>query len=94
MPTTTIRLEDDLKDRVAAAAERTGRTSHAFILDAIEQTVAQAEFDAELKRVAGARWKNLVAKGESVGWSDAKRYLEARAAGKRATRPTPRKIDR
>ena len=37
MSTTTIRLEDDLKARVAAAAERAGVTAHAFILDAIEQ---------------------------------------------------------
>ena len=35
MPTTTIRLPKDFKDRVARAAERTGMTSHAFILDAI-----------------------------------------------------------
>lgn len=45
MPTTTIRLEDDLKARVAAAAEREGKTAHAFILDAIAQTVEQTELD-------------------------------------------------
>ena len=35
MSTTTIRLEDDLKERIAQAAERTGRSAHAFIVDAI-----------------------------------------------------------
>jgi predicted transcriptional regulator len=39
MRTTTIRLEDDLKSRVAAAAEREGMTMHAFILEAIARTV-------------------------------------------------------
>jgi predicted transcriptional regulator len=42
MTTTTIRLEDDLKARVAAAAEKAGKTAHAFILEAISQTVEQA----------------------------------------------------
>lgn len=35
MTTTTIRLEDDLKSRVAAAAERESKTAHAFMRDAI-----------------------------------------------------------
>jgi len=52
MTTTTIRIEDDLKARVAAAAERAGKTAHAFILDAIAQTVEQAELDHECHRVA------------------------------------------
>jgi predicted transcriptional regulator len=34
MTTTTIRIDDDLKARVAAAAERAGKSTHAFILDA------------------------------------------------------------
>jgi predicted transcriptional regulator len=39
MSTTTIRIEEDLKARIAAAAHVAGKTSHAFILDAIAQTV-------------------------------------------------------
>ena len=39
MTTITIRLEDDLKARVATAAEREGKTAHAFILDAIAQNL-------------------------------------------------------
>ena len=45
MSTTTIRIDDDLKVRVAAAAQRAGKTAHAFILDAISQTVEQVELD-------------------------------------------------
>ncbi len=37
MSTTTIRLPDDLKARLAAAAERAGTTSHNFILQAIAE---------------------------------------------------------
>ena len=45
MSTTTIRIEDDLKTRVAAAAEQMGKTAHAFILDALAQTVVDRVID-------------------------------------------------
>jgi predicted DNA-binding protein len=41
--TTTIRIDDDLKARVATAAERAGKTSHAFTVDAIAQATEDAE---------------------------------------------------
>ena len=55
MATTTIRIEDELKARVAAAAERAGKSTHAFILDAIAHTVEQAELDDDFHRVADER---------------------------------------
>lgn len=92
MTTTTIRLEDDLKSRVASAAERFGTTAHAFILDAIERTVEQAELDDDFHRVADARWTKLMATGKTVGWDDAKAYLAARAQGKPVRKPASRKV--
>ena len=90
--TTTIRLEDDLKSRVAAAAEREGKTAHAFILDAIAQTVEQAELDEAFHRVAEERWTQVLNTGKTVAWDDAKAYLKARARGERARRPAARKL--
>ncbi len=92
MTTTTIRLEDDLKARVAAAAEREGKTAHAFILDAIAQTVEQAELDEEFQRVAEERWTKVLDTGKTVPWDDAKTYLKARALGRRARKPAARKL--
>ena len=43
MSTTTIRLSDDLKERVARAARRAGTTSHNFILEAIAEKADEAE---------------------------------------------------
>ena len=37
MATTTLRIEDELKARVTAAAERAGKSPHAFMLEAIAQ---------------------------------------------------------
>lgn len=90
MTTTTIRIEDDLKARVAAAADRTGKSAHAFMLDAIAQTVEQIEFDDELHRVADARWATVLATGKTVGWDQAKAFLEARSRGERPRKPVAR----
>jgi predicted transcriptional regulator len=92
MTTTTIRLEDDLKARVAAAAERQGKTAHAFILEAIAQTVEQAELDAEFHRIGEGRWAKTLETGKTVPWEDAKAYLRARAAGGRVRKPAVRKL--
>jgi len=94
MPTTTIRIEDELKARLAAAAERAGMTTHAFILDALAQTADQAELDQEFNQLADRRWKKLLADGETVAWVEARAWLEARAHGERSRKPRPRKLSR
>jgi predicted transcriptional regulator len=90
MTTTTIRIEDDLKARVAAAAERAGKTAHAFILEAIAQTVEQAELDEDFHRVADERWAKILATRKTVPWDDAKAWLEARSRGERPRKPVAR----
>ena len=92
--TTTIRIEDDLKARVAAAAQRAGKTAHAFILDAIAETVEQVELDEAFHRVADERWAKVLATGKTVPWDDAKAWLEARLRGERPRKPAARKPGR
>lgn len=94
MPTTTIRIEDELKARVATAADREGKTTHAFILEAIAQTVEQVELDDDFHRIADARWAEVLATGKTVPWADARTYLEARSRGKRPRKPVARKLGR
>ena len=92
MPTTTIRIEDDLKARIAAAAQHAGKTAHAFMLDAISQTVEQVELDNAFNTLADQRWANIQASGKTVPWDDAKAYLAARAGGESARKPAARKL--
>jgi predicted transcriptional regulator len=87
MTTTTIRLDDGLKARVAAAAARSGKTAHAFIVDAIAQTVEQVESEDQFHLVADERWAKLLATGEAVTWEEARAYLEARSRGQRPRKP-------
>jgi len=90
MTTTTIRLDEGLKARVAAAASRAGKTAHAFILDAISQTLEQTEAEAEFHRVADERWANVLMTGETVPWDDAKEWLESRLRGETPPKPATR----
>lgn len=92
MSTTTIRIEDKLKTRVAAAALRAGKTAHAFILDAVTQTVEQVELDNAFNELADQRWGKIQITGKTVAWNDAKTYLAARARGEPARKPATRKF--
>lgn len=94
MPTTTIRLPEELKARVAAAAKSEGTNAHAFILEAIAEKAAQVEQQAEFDARAEERYANLVRTGESIAWTDMRRYLEARMQGDTAPAPVARKLAR
>jgi len=81
MSTTRIRLPEDLKARVAAAAERAGTTAHSFILEAIAEKAEQAERRADFQDVAEKRYSDLVASGKTIPWERMRRYLEDRIVG-------------
>lgn len=94
MSTTTIRLPEDLKARVTAAAERAGTSTHGFILEAIAEKAEQEESRADFHDVAQRRYAEIVATGRAIPWSEMRRYLEDRIAGKNPARPKPRKMAR
>lgn len=94
MPTTTIRLPEDLKARVAAAAKRAGMTPHGFILEAIAEKTEQENLRADFDAVAEERYARIVASGKTIPWEKMRGYLEERLAGKAAKRPAARKLAR
>lgn len=94
MSTTTIRLPEDLKERIARAAERAGTTAHSFILEAIAEKAAQEELRSDFHEVAERRYADIVASGKTVPWAEMRQYLERRVAGKKALRPKARKLAR
>lgn len=87
MSTTTIRIDDELKARVAAAAHHAGQTAHAFIVDAIAKTVEQSELENSFLASANARWASIQTTGHTIPWDAAKTYLTERAAGKSVNKP-------
>lgn len=94
MSTTTIRLPDELKARVAAAAEKTGQSPHSFILEAIAEKTEDAERRSEFERVAEERFAGIAQTGQTVAWEEMRAYLVARSEGKQPPRPRARKAAR
>ena len=94
MPTTTIRLPQDLKERIARAAERAGSSAHSFILEAIAEKADQEERQGGFQDTAEQRYAEILASGKTVPWSQMRRYLERRLTGNRIARPKPRALAR
>ena len=89
--TTTIRLPDDLKARIASAAERAGKTTHGFILEAIAEKAELEEQRAGFDAEANARFAKIVESGKTIPWTDMRHYLEERLTGKQTDRPVAKK---
>lgn len=87
--TTTLKLPDELKARIAAAAQQSGKTAHAFMVEALELQTELAErrsafvADALLAREEVARYGLVLDADEVFG------YLKARAEGRSARKPDP-----
>ena len=92
MSTTTIRLPEDLKARVARVAEAAGTTSHNFILEAIAEKAEQAERRSDFHAEAEHRWTEFLETGESIPWEDMRRYLTGRIESEATPRPVARKF--
>lgn len=94
MSTTTIRLSQELKDRIARAAARTGTTAHSFILEAIAEKADQEERRGAFHEEAEQRYATIVASGKTVPWSEMRHYLERRISGNKIARPKARTVAR
>ncbi|MFZ5491093.1 MAG: CopG family transcriptional regulator [Pseudomonadota bacterium] len=92
MSTTTIRLPEELKQRVRLAAERAGTTAHGFILQAIVEKTEREALRQDLDETANRRYAAIVASGETISWQDMRRYLEQGLKDKRPARPVARKL--
>jgi predicted transcriptional regulator len=91
MSTTTIRLSEELKARIAQAAKAAGTTSHNFILEAIAEKTEATERRANFHDEAERRYARIVETGETIDWDEYRTYLMDRARGKTAQRPAARK---
>jgi predicted transcriptional regulator len=94
MSTTTIRLPQELKARVAAAAKKAGTTAHSFILEAIAEKADEEERRSDFHDAAEKRYTRIVASGKAIPWSEMRTYLENRVGGKKVRRPAAKKLAR
>lgn len=87
--TTTLKLPESLKARIAPLAEAAGKTAHAWMIDALEAQAALAEMREAFIAEAEASAAEVDAGGPLYAAEDLRAYIVARAAGKPARRPLP-----
>ena len=85
--TTTLKLPDSLKRRIAPIAESAGKSPHAWMVEAIETQAMLAEKRKAFVADALAADKEVKQSGLVYRAADVHRYIRARAAGKSAPRP-------
>jgi len=87
MGTTTLKLPDELKERIADVVDGTGKSAHAFMVEAIEDQTRRAEQRKRFVSDALAADREFARSGKGYALEDVRKYILARAAGKRVRRP-------
>jgi predicted transcriptional regulator len=85
--TTTLKLPDELKARIAPLAELSGKTAHAWMVDALQAQVQIAEMRRSFIEDAMASAAEVDAGGPLYAFEDVQAYILARAAGRTVERP-------
>jgi len=91
-PTTTIRLPEELKARLARLAEREGTSTHSLILDAIAEKTEALERRQSFHAEARERHAEYLATGEGVAWEEMRDHLRRRVGGEAAPPPAARRL--
>jgi predicted transcriptional regulator len=84
---TTLKLTDELKQRIVPLARSAGKTPHAWMVDAIERQAALAEARADFVRAAEESARDVDAGGALYAAADVVDYLIGRTEGRRTRRP-------
>ena len=93
MPTVSVKLAEETKLRLNRLAASNGVTSHAFMVDAIESALSNAENHCLFVADALRSRKQVVASGRVIDGPAFSDYLKARARGLKAVRPKPVRIE-
>lgn len=88
-PTTSLKLEAGLKERLHRLATARRRSSHWLMREAIEQYVEREEARERLKEDALAAWADFERTGRHVTAAEADAWLQRLEAGEDAEPPLP-----
>lgn len=87
--TTSIKLPPKLKSRVAALSRKTGRSTHSFVVEAVERLADHEERMQTFVKEALAADADIERTGEVFKAEEVHAWLKRLARGGRATRPKP-----
>lgn len=80
MSTTTLRIDESLRDRIAKLASALHQTPHSFMVEALAQKADEAEWHLGVQHEAHQRDAALQAGEPGVEWHEMKTYLRLRLA--------------
>ena len=84
---TSLKLPPDLKRRIDELARVSGQSTHAFMLEALQAHVEDTEKHRRFVADALAADDEMERSGQGYAFDKARAYLEAKIAGRPATRP-------
>jgi len=87
--TTTLKLPEKLKARIARLARETGRSAHALMIEALEREVTREERMKAFVRDALAAKADIEAGGAMYRAEDVHAWMERLAKGEKPPRPAP-----
>lgn len=87
--TTTLKLPEKLKRRIAPLAKSADKTPHAWMLEALELQASLAERRRSFLADALDSEKQARESGKAYRAEDVHRYIRARATGRKPARPKP-----
>jgi predicted transcriptional regulator len=87
MSTTSLKLSDELKQRAISAASSQGVSTHAFMVNAIEQAATAAEYRANFIADAHTAREQMLSTGKGYELEEVRAYIQARIDGRKTTKP-------
>ena len=90
--TTSLKLPEELKDKVNELAHGVAQTPHAYMVEAIAEKVARDERRRDFLQSGSEAAEHFKGTGVVFTHQDVMQYVRARATGKKARKPKPVRI--
>ena len=91
MGTTTLKLPEDLKERVRRAAQARGMSPHAFLLESVRAATTAAEQRADFIAQALSAREHATNNDEAYDAHEVHAHARARVRGQQSPKPKARK---
>ena len=85
--TTSLKLPDELKEKVGTLAQGVAQTPHAYMVEAIAEKVARDERRQQFVKSAEQSSADFKRSGVAYTHKDVKRYFLDKVAGKKPSKP-------
>ena len=86
---TTLKVPDDLRARLAEQAQAEGKSTHAYMLDALREKADRTDRYREYLSAGAAALREYERTGIAYAMEDVEKYILGIGTGKKPRRPKP-----